>query len=150
MFDAGLFDVEYIVIGKSFAKSAGVLSERVVQSFFNALEGRKNLDWHCVNNGITVIWSDTWNVVDQIKTHTAYRVMPIASIPEAVLADRLARFNSMRSMLVIRSDMTDGWFDKHTQRLVDEDNIAFEHRMIKTLVVVFTAIKKYNPIKQSA
>jgi hypothetical protein len=144
MFDAESFDVEYIVIGKTFAKSAGIVSEREVQSLFNALEGRKNLDWHFVHNGVNVQWSDRWNVVDQSKSHSAFRVMPIASIPRAVLAERLAQFSAMRSKPIIRSDMTDGWFDKHAKRQSDENDAGFEHRMVKTLVAVFTAISIYK------
>ena len=151
MFDAGSFDTPYVVVGKTFAKSAGILSEREVRTFFRTLEGGRSIDWYYVNNGVIVEWNDMWNVLDMIKAHSIFHVMPVNIIPADTLAEKLSRFNSMRSKPFTRTNTRiAGWFDSHTIQQPDEDDIAFEHRLIKTLAAVFTMIKKMNPIKKSA
>ena len=140
------FNTEYVLIGKTFAKPVGIVSEREVQAVFSAIDGRWNVDLY-YNNKVLVEWSNRWNVLDQIKAHNIFRIMPAHIIPQSTLSDRLTRFNTMRSLLIARTVMNGDWFEKHTERKEGEDDLGFEHRLLKTLYAVFKVIKR-NTIQQ--
>jgi hypothetical protein len=142
MFEPELFDTEYVVIGKTVAKSAGVLSGREVQSFFNMIQGYRNMDLYYNSNRVLIDWSNTWNAVDNIKSHSTFRVMPVDCVPSAILSKRLAQYNAMPSKPIAPSETGGNWFDQHTLRRADEGDTDFEYRMVRTLVVVFKTIKK--------
>ena len=141
-----VFDVEYVAIGKTFAKHLGVASERDIDSLFAAIEGDRSADWFYTCGGTRVEWYDRWDTLDNINFHTFFRVIPIESVPGNLLADRLARFDTMRSKPIPRSEVKGDWFKKHTQRLTGETDVEFEHRMVKTLATLFRIIQKHNPI----
>jgi hypothetical protein len=147
MFDVGSFDVEHCIISKTVAKSAGIVSERTVRLFFRKLTGCPSWDlWHN-NNGTIVEWSNEWNIIDNISRHTLFCIMPVHCVPVEILATRLARFDTMRSMPIIRSDINvKDWFDNHTKNLTGEDDLMFEHRLIKTLIAIFRVIQKRNAV----
>ena len=149
MFDAELFDVEYVVIGKSVAKSVGIVSERAMASFFVALEGHRNLDWFYTSNGVRVEWSNVWDTLDSINYHTFFKVMPIAVVPPTTLSTRQTQYDAITSKPFTRSEIKGKWFEQHARQHSDESELEFEHRIIKTLVAVFRAIKKSNQIKTS-
>jgi hypothetical protein len=142
VFEAEWFDTEYIVIGRTYAKSAGIVSEREVQLFFKALEGRLNVDLYYTSNGTLVEWSNVWNTIDNIKSHFIFRVMPIDCVPAAILSERLKQYEAMPPKPIASSEISGDWFKQHTQRRTEENDFDFEYRLVKTLVAVFRAIKK--------
>jgi hypothetical protein len=144
MFDEESFDTKYIAISKNFAKSVGIVSEREMASFFAALNGHRNLDWFYTSNGVRVAWSNVWNTLDSISCHTFFNVMPIAVVPQTTFSEGLKQFDSITSKPIVRSEIKGNWFEQHTKRHSDESELEFEHRIIKTLLAVFRAIKKSN------
>ena len=143
-----LFNVEYILGSKSVGKSLGIISEQEVESFFRAIEGRRSVDWFYTGN-VRVEWYDTWSVADDIRSHLAYRVLPLAGMPPTIFSTRRMLFDSMRSQRITRSEMTGKWFEQQSQRRSDESDLEFEHRIVKTLATVFTIIKNRNSTKAS-
>jgi len=146
--EAQLFGVEYVVGSRDFAKTVGTVSEQEVESFFRAIEGRRSVDWFYTGN-VRVEWYDTWSVADDIRSHLAYRVLPVAGMPPTIFSTRREQFDSMRSQRITRSEMTGKWFEQQSQRRSDESDLEFEHRIVKTLATVFTIIKNRNSTKTS-
>jgi hypothetical protein len=149
MFEPELFDTQYAVVGKTLAEylSADNVSEQMVQSFFSAIDGRENMDWHCVNRGVVIEWHDTWNIENLIPNHTTFRLMPIEAVPPNLFSERQARFNNMPQVSIKQGNAkhTDHkWFDVYTQRREGENDVMFESRMIKTIIATFRALKKQN------
>ena len=144
-----MYDVEYIVIGKSFAKSVGIVSKSEVASFFTMLAGRHSMDWYIVNNDVRLQWCCDWHPVDHIKDHASFRVLPVFVVPFDTVRIRKARFDAMPSKPIGRWDTKGNWFSQHTKQRIDEgeDNEAFEYRMIRTLAATFRAVKKCNTVK---
>ena len=152
MFDASWFNTEYCVIGKTFAKPAGILSEKMVWLFFRTIEGGKNCwdFWHN-SNGVVLEWTHEWNIIENIDRHTLFCIMPIDCVPAEILAARLARFDAMPVKRVESFHSgSAGWFDQHTQQHVSESDSAFEYRLIRTLTAILHMIQKNHPIKKSA
>ena len=151
MFDAEWFNTDYCVIGKTFAKPAGILSEKMVWLLFRTIEGKNCWDFWHNSNGVVIEWTHEWNVIDNISHHTSFCVMPIDCVPVEILATRRARFDAMPIKHVESFNAgSAGWFDQHTQQPATESDIDFEYRLIRTLVAIFRMIKKTNPIKKSA
>ena len=148
MFEAGTFDTEHIVIGKTVAKSVGITSEYEVREVFSSIEGRKNFDLHFANRKVVVEWSNRWDMKSLIKTHTGFRIMPANVVPTSMLSMSLAKYDTMRSKPITRTVMTGNWFDAHTERQQDEDDLGFEHRIVKTLARIFEVKRK--PTQQPA
>jgi hypothetical protein len=142
MLEPELFDAEHVVIGKTFAKSVGIVSEREMESFFCTIEGDRNWDWFYVSNGVRVVWCLIWDAVKQITAHTTFQVMPVECIPAAVLSDRFVRYDAIPGKPVPSSAIGGNWFDKYTQKQTDESDLEFEHRMVKTLIAVFRTIRR--------
>ena len=144
MIDEELFDIEYCAIGKTFAKSAGVVSVRDVQTFFSLLDDCRNRDWQYISNGMIVEWCNEWNLLDNIKSHSIFRIMPVAVIPPTTLSDRMTQFSAMPSKQVAFCEAKGKWFGEHSLQRKDEEDSAFEYRIIRTLVALFNGIKRRN------
>jgi len=135
---------DYCIIGKTLAKAVGDVSERELQLFFTLLEGRRNSDWHYTSNGVVIEWRDNWSMLDQIKSHSIFRIMPVAVIPPTTYSTRLSQFNAMPSKPISNDKATGKWFEKHTQQRDGENDLEFEYRIIRTLAAVFRGIKRSN------
>jgi len=145
MTDTNDFNVAYCLVSKTFTAQVGVLSKQEIGSFFATLEGNKNTDWcvHC--NRVIVEWSNVWNVVDPITNHSTFRLIPSDSIPKATFTNRQAKFNATPSNDTNNTPAES--FDKSTQRIAGEDDITFEHRIIRTLFVTINAVKQHIAAK---
>ena len=147
--DKELYDVEYIVIGKSFAKSVGIVSKSEVTSFFTMLAGRYSMDWYIANNDVRLQWCCDWHPIDNINVHTNFRVLPAFVVPFDTVRIRKAQFDAMPSKPIGRWETKGNWFNQHTKQRIEEgeDEVAFEYRIIRTLAAVFRAVKKSNSVK---
>ena len=149
MLEPELFDTQYAVVGKTLAAhlSADNVSEQMVQSFFSSIDGRENMDWHCVNRGVVIEWHDFWNIENLIPNHTTFRLMPIDAVPPNIFSERQGRFNNMPRVPIKQGDAkhtSNDWFDIYTERRAGENDVMFECRMIRTIIATFRALKKQN------
>ena len=144
-----LFDTPHVVVGRSVAKPVGIMSKKDIDSFFRALEGRRNYDWFFISGGIRIEWYDHWNTIEYTNSPSFYRILPVDAVPANTLSARQAKYDSMRSKPIPRSEIKGDWFSQHTQRLTGESDFEFEHRMVKTFATLFRIIQKHNPIKTS-
>jgi hypothetical protein len=136
-----LFDTEYVVISKTIAKPVGIISEQDIESFFKKLVGHRQIDWqyHCA--GTVVEWSNMWDSVNHIRSHCIFMVMPVNCIPANVLSEKLKQFSEMGPNPAGWFEVGSKWFEQYAQRIADEDDVAFEYRLVRLLAALFKSIK---------
>jgi hypothetical protein len=140
MFDL-MLDGEYAVVGKTMAKSLGIVSEKMLGLFFRTIEGHESMGWSYICDGVWVEWSDQWDERNLPRSPTSFRVMPVSIVPPDILSERLARFETIPPQPHTRSKTGTTLFEQYTQRLKDEDDTAVEHRLIRIVAIIFQAVR---------
>jgi hypothetical protein len=159
-----MFDTcENAVVSKNFAASLGTLSWRELDTFFVSLK-TQNLKYNELaysNDTLKIVWQDRWFVTDTIDKLSTFRIVPLESMPMAVLQGRMTAFQFHQSQTDTQPTkfrMTAGtagksrsaWFDKHSQKRADESDTDFEFRFICICQNVFEAIRDHIPTKRSS
>lgn len=157
MFD----ESDHIIVSRSFAAPLGNVSWNDLNVFFETIESRSMKFNELVYTGaaLRIEWCSQWDVIES----PAIKIVPLNSMPEKLVTDRMAAFQNrlahcktdtdpgtLRMVTGTTETKRSGWFKQHSQQRTGESDTELEFRLLRLCVAIFDTIKDYNSTKQSA
>lgn len=158
-----MFDTcNHVIVAPHFATPLGSVSWNDMNVFFETAEGRSikfNELMYSNGTGLRIEWCNCWNVIES----PSIKIVPLNSMPEKLLSDRMVAFQKrlthckpdsdpgkLRMITGTTETKRSGWFGQHSKQRTEESDNDYEFRMIRLCLAIFEAIKNFNSTNQSA